>query len=327
MRYADGGGLTAERRAAREGIRLKAGRRFARGDRNSVIAKDLRVSERSVEQWRRNWREGGMEGLKSKGPAKLPKLSDERFAVLEKELAKGPAAHGWEDQRWTLERVRTLVGRQFDVSCSIAGVWRLLHRHGWSWQSPARRALECDEHAVELWKKDVWPQVEAPRRRSGPGSFFEDEAGFAMTPPRARTWGRRGQTPVVRVRGRSRRRISIAAMCCYRPGERSRMIYRPRFHSMLKGARKSFAWQDYRDLLVRAHLQLGAPIIVVWDNLNTHRTAGLRDYAAGHDWLTIVQLPSYSPDLNPVEGVWSLLRRGPMANTAFTDPDHLTRTL
>lgn len=61
--------------------------------------------------------------------------------------------------------------------------------------------------------------------------------------------------------------------------------------------------------------------------LNTHRTAGLRDDAAGHDWLTIAQLPSYSPDLNPVEGVWSLLRRDPMANTAFTDPDHLTRTL
>ncbi|WP_457664426.1 IS630 family transposase [Streptomyces europaeiscabiei] len=324
MRYADGGGLTAERRATREGIRLEAGHRFARGGKTSDIAKDLRVSERSVEQWRRNWREGGMEGLKSKGPAKL---SDERFALLEKELAKGPAAHGWEDQRWTLERVRTLIGRQFHVSCSIAGVWRLLHRHGWSWQSPARRALERDEHAVELRKKDVWPQVEGQRRPLGAWIVFEDEAGFAMTPPRARTWGRRGHTPVVRVRGRSRRRISIAALCCYRPGERSRMIYRPRFHSLLKGARKSFAWQDYRDLLVRAHLQLGAPIIVVWDNLNTHRTAGLRDYATDHDWLTVIQLPSYSPDLNPVEGVWSLLRRGPMANTAFTDPDHLTRTL
>ncbi|MER5398529.1 winged helix-turn-helix domain-containing protein [Streptomyces sp. NPDC002599] len=49
----------------------------------------------------------------------------------------------------------------------MAGAWRLLHRHCWSWQCPARRAPERDEHAVELWKKDVWPQVEAPRRRSG----------------------------------------------------------------------------------------------------------------------------------------------------------------
>ncbi|MDQ1023163.1 hypothetical protein QF035_000745 [Streptomyces umbrinus] len=67
----------------------------------------------------------------------------------------------------------------------------------------------------------------------------------------------------------------------------------------------------------------------VWDNLNTHRAAGMRQYAADHDWLTICQLPSYAPDLNPVEGIWSLLRRGALANVAFTDPDpdHLTRTL
>ncbi|MEU1536014.1 transposase, partial [Streptomyces fagopyri] len=71
----------------------------------------------------------------------------------------------------------------------------------------------------------------------------------------------------------------------------------------------------------------GAPIVVVWDNLNTHRAAGMRKYAADHDWLTIIQLPSYSPDLNPVEGIWSLPRRGWMANVTFTDPDHLTRTL
>jgi putative transposase len=177
MRYADGGGLTAQRRAVREVLRLEAGERFARGDRTSDIAKGLRVSVRSVERWRHNRREGGMAGLKSKGPAKLPKLSDERFAGLEKELARGPAAHGWEDQRWALERVRTLISSQFQISCSIAGVWRLRHRHGSSWQSPARRALERDEHAVELWKKNAWPQMEGPRRRSGPTSSSRTKPG------------------------------------------------------------------------------------------------------------------------------------------------------
>lgn len=47
------------------------------------------------------------------------------------------------------------------------------------------------------------------------------------------------------------------------------MIYRPRFHMPLKGARKSFAWTDYRDLAVRAHPQLGGPIVLVWDNCET----------------------------------------------------------
>ncbi|MEV0185204.1 winged helix-turn-helix domain-containing protein [Streptomyces sp. NPDC050625] len=160
MRYAQGGGLTAERRQFRERIRYEAGERFARGAKTAVIAKDLRVSERSVERWRRAWREGGMEALASTGPVRLPRLSDGQFAELEKELALGPAEHGWEDQRWTLALIRALIAFTFGIDCSMAAVWRLLHRHGWSWQSPACRALERNAQAVALWKKDVCPHVE-----------------------------------------------------------------------------------------------------------------------------------------------------------------------
>lgn len=100
-------------------------------------------------------------------------------------------------------------------------------------------------------------------------------------------------------------------MCCYRPGETSRLIYRPRRHRKHRGkGRDTFAWSGYRDMVVRAHIQLQAPIVLIWDNLNTHRAAGMREYAGAHDWLTIVQLPSYAPDLNPVEGIWSLLGAG-----------------
>jgi putative transposase len=77
---------------------------------------------------------------------------------------------------------------------------------------------------------------------------------------------------------------------------------------------------------VRAHIQLGGPIVVVWDNLNTHLAAGLKSYEAEHDWLTTVRLPSYAPDLNPVEAVWSLVRRA-MANTALDTPHDLDRKL
>lgn len=40
-----------------------------------------------------------------------------------------------------------------------------------------------------------------------------------------------------------------------------------------------------------------------------------------------MQLPSYAPDLNPVEGIWSLLRRSTTANVVFTDRDHLVQTV
>jgi len=148
-----------------------------------------------------------------------------------------------------------------------------------------------------------------------------------MTPPISRTWARRGRTPVIWVRGRSRRRISIAALTCYKPGERSRLIYRPRRDDGRRDGRKSFAWTDYRDLLITAHQQLGGPIVLIWDNLNVHLAAGMRQFIAGRDWLTVYQLPPYAPDLNPVEGIWSLLRRGWLSNTAFTTPEHLFKTI
>ncbi|WP_243725869.1 transposase [Actinomadura rubrisoli] len=149
-----------------------------------------------------------------------------------------------------------------------------------------------------------------------------------MTPPTRRTWSRRGRTPVINVRGRSQRRISIAALACYRPGRRSRLIYRLKHHTDHKQpGRRSLAWTDYRDLLIAAHHQLNAPITLVWDNLNVHRDARLRAFIDGCDWLTVFYLPTYAPDLNPVECVWSVLRRTSQANIAFTDPDHLRRTL
>ncbi len=68
-----------------------------------------------------------------------------------------------------------------------------------------------------------------------------------MTPPHARTWGRIGQTPVVRVRGRGSGRVSMAGMACYKPGERSRLIYAIREYRGRKDEPKGFSWRDFRD--------------------------------------------------------------------------------
>ncbi|MFD0883736.1 transposase [Streptosporangium algeriense] len=149
-----------------------------------------------------------------------------------------------------------------------------------------------------------------------------------MRPPVARTWGVRGVTPVVRVPGRREGRASVAALACYRPGRRSRLIYRMHTYRRRKGEAASFTWRDYRDLIVVAHVQLGAPIVLVWDNLNRHICPEMRRFIVDNgDWLRVFQLPSYAPDLNPVEGLWSLLNRGGLANLAAASLDHLVRVI
>ncbi|GAA1357538.1 hypothetical protein GCM10009612_25730 [Streptomyces beijiangensis] len=67
--------------------------------------------------------------------------------------------------------------------------------------------------------------------------------------------------------------------------------------------------------------------MLIWDNLNVHLDARMRTWIGERDWLTVHQLPSYTPDCNPFEGIWSLLRRGWLSNVAFTSPDHLIQTV
>ncbi|MFL9683777.1 winged helix-turn-helix domain-containing protein [Streptomyces sp. KL110A] len=129
-----------------------------------MIDKDLRVSVCSVQRWRQTWGEGGPRALRSQGPASLSRLSEKQFAQLEAEPVKGPTAHGWEDQRWTLSRVKTVIGRCFHLTYTIQGVRKLLVRNGWSRQVPARRATERDGEAVAGWVKEVWPCAKGSRR-------------------------------------------------------------------------------------------------------------------------------------------------------------------
>ena len=66
--------------------------------------------------------------------------------------------------------------------------------------------------------------------------------------------------------------------------------------------------------------------MLIWDNLNTHVCAAMKQFIENHAWLTVYQLPAYSPDLNPTEGVWSLLRRA-LVNIAFANLAHLEQAI
>jgi putative transposase len=161
VRYADGGGLTAEGRARREKVRLQAAEMFAQDADPVRIARSLRVSTKSVYQWRRAWRAGGQEGLTSKGPGGSPcRLDEAQLEQLRAAIEAGPAVHGWaQDQRWTLARAAALAARLFGTSYTLRGMSFLLHRIGYSPQVPVHRAVERDEAAVAEWRAVTWAKA------------------------------------------------------------------------------------------------------------------------------------------------------------------------
>ncbi|MFE3933582.1 winged helix-turn-helix domain-containing protein [Streptomyces goshikiensis] len=140
----------SERQAFWEGLRLDAVVLFGRGVSNAVIVKRLRVTERSVQPWRKAWCENGPATLRSKRADTQPEDQPEPV-----QLDKGPAAHGWLDQTWTLARIQRVIGRGLHKSPSITAAYQTMRRGGWNRQTPARHALERDETAVAGWMRNV----------------------------------------------------------------------------------------------------------------------------------------------------------------------------
>jgi putative transposase len=161
MRYPDGGGLSARGRIGRELVRLQAAAWFVEGIEPPEVARRLRISPNSAYVWRRRWRAGGEAALASHGPGgAVCRLAPAQLAKLQAALDGGPAAWGWsEDQRWTLARITTLIGRLFHVRYTLRGTSYLLHRIGFSPQVPVHRAVERDEDAVTAWRAVTWAKV------------------------------------------------------------------------------------------------------------------------------------------------------------------------
>src|SRR3954452_22625593 len=122
MRYAQGGGLTAEERARREQVRLAAAEWIEEGATDQEVAVRFRVTRMSANRWRRALAAGGRPALASKGAGGPPcRLSPAQLDELQVLLDAGPGAWGWTDQCWTLARIAALVGERFGWTTPCPG--------------------------------------------------------------------------------------------------------------------------------------------------------------------------------------------------------------
>jgi DDE superfamily endonuclease len=127
---------------------------------------------------------------------------------------------------------------------------------------------------------------------------------------------------VVTVTGGHDTRVSLAALIAVQSGCRPRLIFRT--HRARRGdKRKGFTEHQYARLLDAAHQQLSGPVVLIWDNLNTHTSGAMAELIAARDWLTVFQLPPYASELNPVEPAWPDLKRS-LANLTKHNIDQLT---
>jgi transposase len=154
----------AERR--REGASLvKEGKRP-----QAAIARELGVSEAAVSQWKAQLTANGGRLPKARTatgrPAKLSQPQQRRALV--RILKRGAREAGFPTERWTQQRIQTVIASEFAVDYHPNYVGRLLQQLGWSVQKPEAHAREQDEELIRAWLSHDWPRIKksaAARRR------------------------------------------------------------------------------------------------------------------------------------------------------------------
>lgn len=163
---------------ALEKRRLKAAKLFGQGKGASEVARLLEVRRQSAHAWQRQWQEGGVAALRSKGAAgPKRKLSALQQAELAAALVEGPEAHGHATAVWTLPRVARLIEQRTGQRYHPGHVWRVLRGLGFSCQQPTRRAIERDEAAIAHWKRVAWPRLKKKPGAKGAPSSSSTKAG------------------------------------------------------------------------------------------------------------------------------------------------------
>jgi transposase len=295
-----------------------AARLFERNMSSQEIAEVLEVHPQTVRAWRRVYQAGGWEALKAKphlGPR--CKLTDEQKQEYLELLQRPPSAYGYGEGSWTTRRMARLIRDRFDVDYSHDHVGVIMHELGYSLQMPAKQARERDEARIAAWVEQTWPQIVVESLQRESVLVFVDEAGYSMIPTLKRTWAPKGRTPVVRHRNRWFRKVSVIggiSVGVDRAEIGLSMHWHPGEHV---DQAKAVA---FLEALVEQHVE---PLDIVWDNLAAHGGKLIRAFLETHPQVRLHRLPPYAPELNPVEGIWSLTKYHRMANHEIDDLDTL----
>lgn len=290
-----------------EEMRVLAVQRMNEGERPADVAASFGLHRSWAYKCRAavKGRGRGMRVLTSiKGTGRPRKLTPQQERQVFRWInGKRPDQYGFDFGLWTRQIVRELVLKHFDTQLSLATIGALLARLGLTAQKPLERAYQRDNQAVARWKDEIFPAIAEEARASSAEILFWDESGFRADAVHGKTWGVKGQTPIVQRPGQ-RQSISAASAVSAKGAF---------WFATYKGA---LTGELFIELLKKLMHRRKKPVRLVVDGLPAHKTLVVRDYVASTAGkLTLHFLPGYAPDLNPDELVWSHAKRTGVARS------------
>lgn len=284
-----------------EAMRLRALDRMAEGEPPAEVSSSFGLHRTWAYKVRikARGRGRGRRALRArKATGRLRKLS----AAQERQVfrwvnGKNPSQYGFDFGLWTRQIVQTLIAERMGIDLSLTSVGAVLARQGLTPQKPLQRAYQRDPEAIVRWQRETYPAITRQAKQEQADIAFWDESGFRAGALQGKTWGAKGQTPVVAVPGQ-RQSISAASAVSAKGA-----FWFATYKGGLNG-------ELFVTLLRRLMHRRRRSLHLIVDGLPAHKTRLVRDYVVElQGKLTLHFLPGYAPELNPDELVWSHAKR------------------
>lgn len=190
---------------------------------------------------------------------------------------------------WSREAVREMIAHRYDRRLSVRAVGDYLKRWGYTPQKPLKKAYEQRPQEVERFTQQIYPGIKARAAQEGADILWGDETGLRSDDVRGRSYSPRGSTPVIRVK-HNREGCSVISTVTNK-GQMRWMVF--------EGALNARILIDFLRRLIK---DAKRKIFLILDNLRVHHSKPVDAWVEEHnEQIELFFLPSYSPELNPVE--------------------------
>lgn len=300
--------LEREEREAARSKRLRIIILALEGWTAPAIAMSVGLSRRICQRWVQRYNTEGLAGLDDQrgGNRRPPVLSVDEERRFRERLEAGPLA---EDRVCTLrgKDLQRILAHEFGVLRCLASVYHLLHRLGYAYLRPRPQHRRYDPVAQEkfvLELPECLNNIQAAHPDKQLRIDFEDEARFGQQGTLIHVWAKRGARPTA-VRQTEYGYLWVLGAVCPATGHAEGLLS-PRLNTAVVN---TFLTQFSRTLGENEHA------VLIWDGAGFHTGGTLKV----PENISVLRLPSYSPELNPVENLWHYLKSHFWSNRAYDD--------
>jgi transposase len=272
---------------------------LAQGQSVREVAEMLALGDQTVRDYGNQFLFKGVASLVYKSPPGRPsKLTKTQRQQLAEWIKASPQDAGYTSGCWNSPMIQDLIQREFGVEYNPHYLCTLLKNMGFSYQKARFVSDHLNEAKRLEWRQTRWPKILRQARQKKVLLLFGDEASFAQWGSLSYTWAPKGQQPEVPTSGK-RKGYKVFGLIDYFSGQFFYKAHEGRFNS-----------ESYAAFLLDVLSQTTRHIVVIQDGARYHTSKAMKAFFDTHiDRLTIEQLPSYSPDFNPIEHLWKKVKK------------------